>query len=148
MNVGMILHAGLIAARVTGAWRGALILGTSGAGKSDLALRAIDAGFRLVADDRVRVFVSDGRLFGRAPAPLRGLLEIRGLGVLGSNGLDLAPIAIAVRCTQAPAEVERFPSPLAESVLGMMLPRLDLWPFEISAPAKIRRAIEHLGASP
>jgi serine kinase of HPr protein (carbohydrate metabolism regulator) len=49
----MILHAGLVALRLAGFWRGALICGPSGAGKSDLALKALDAGFRLVADDRV-----------------------------------------------------------------------------------------------
>ncbi len=48
----MILHAGLVALRLEGVWRGALIAGPSGVGKSDLALRAIEAGFRLVADDR------------------------------------------------------------------------------------------------
>ena len=54
-----------------GGWRGALIEGPSGAGKSDLALRALDAGFRLVADDRVVVWTSGGRLFGRAPDAAR-----------------------------------------------------------------------------
>ena len=57
----MIRHAGLIARRVDGDWRGALIEGPSGIGKSDLALRLIDAGgsglsgmlrrAELVADD-------------------------------------------------------------------------------------------------
>ena len=35
-----------------------LILGDSGAGKSDLALRLIDDGARLVADDRTELYVS------------------------------------------------------------------------------------------
>jgi len=42
----LILHAGLIALRAGGAWRGALIIGASGTGKSDLMLRAIDYGAR------------------------------------------------------------------------------------------------------
>ena len=83
----MIVHAGLIALFDAGAWRGALIEGPSGAGKSDLALRAIAAGgWRLVADDRVRLFVSAGRLFGRAPAVLAGRMEVRGLGVIAASG--------------------------------------------------------------
>ena len=77
----MILHAGLIAARIAGFWRGVLIEGPSGSGKSDLALRALSQGFRLVADDRVVVWASGGRLFGRAPEILNGLIELRGLGV-------------------------------------------------------------------
>jgi serine kinase of HPr protein (carbohydrate metabolism regulator) len=48
----MIRHAGLVATRLGGRWRGALIEGPSGTGKSDLANRMIATGFRLVADDR------------------------------------------------------------------------------------------------
>ena len=56
---------------------GLLLLGSAGAGKSDLALRLLDHGFLLVADDRVDI--EAGR--ARAPAALAGLLEVRGLGI-------------------------------------------------------------------
>ncbi|HLZ83843.1 MAG TPA: HPr kinase/phosphorylase [Caulobacteraceae bacterium] len=144
----MILHAGLIAIQVAGDWRGALIQGPSGIGKSDLALRALDCGFRLVADDRVVVFVSAGRLFGRAPQTLHGLIEARGLGVVGQTALRLAPIALSVRCKPTPEAVERLPEPSSESLLGCDVPVFEVWPLEYTAPAKIRRAIEHLGARP
>ena len=144
----MILHAGLIAVQVAGAWRGALVQGPSGVGKSDLALRALEWGFRLVADDRVLVFVSQGRLFGRAPDTLRGLIEVRGLGVIRQSALDYAPIALSVRCKPTPAEVQRLPEVRLESLLGLDLPVFEVWPLEHTAPAKIRRAIEHLGARP
>ena len=52
-----------------------LLLGPSGSGKSDLALRLLDRGFLLVADDQV--LIEDG--VARAPPPLAGLLELRGL---------------------------------------------------------------------
>jgi serine kinase of HPr protein (carbohydrate metabolism regulator) len=142
----MILHAGLIALRVAGAWKGALIQGPSGVGKSDLALRALDAGFRLVADDRVVVFASGGGLFGRAPDILRGLIEVRGLGVVRQTALVVAPICLSVRCKPRTDAVERLPDPCSESFLGCDVPILELWPLEPTAPAKIRRAIEHLGA--
>jgi serine kinase of HPr protein (carbohydrate metabolism regulator) len=144
----MILHAGLIARRRHGFWRGALIQGPSGCGKSDLALRALSLGFSLVADDRTLVFVSDGRLFGRAPAPLAGLMEIRGLGVVRESAITFAQIDLSVHCRKSPDEVERLPETVKECFLGIETSRLDLWPFENSAPAKIRRAIEHLGARP
>ena len=142
----MILHAGLIALRTGGSWRGVLIQGPSGAGKSDLALRALTAGFRLVADDRVVVFRSAGGLFGRAPDSLRDLLDVRGLGVIRQAALWTAPVSLSVHCKISPGEIERFPETTTESLLDCELPTLDLWPFENSAPAKIRRAIEHLGA--
>ena len=45
---------------------GVLIRGASGSGKSDLALRLIDAGATLVADDRVDHAVS-ARMFRHPP---------------------------------------------------------------------------------
>ena len=71
----MIIHGGLVMKRINQVWRGALIEGESGSGKSDLMLRLLDLGFRLVADDRVVLWRSDGVLYGRAPDPLRGLIE-------------------------------------------------------------------------
>ena len=66
-----------------GGWRGALLRGPSGAGKSEpgAAARCLPVG-RLVADDRTLVWSSAGRLYGRAPAALAGLVEVRGVGVL------------------------------------------------------------------
>jgi serine kinase of HPr protein (carbohydrate metabolism regulator) len=141
----MILHAGLLALRLAGTWKGALIQGPSGVGKSDLALRALDEGFRLVADDRVLLFVSGGSLFGRAPDRLRGLIEVRGVGVVRQTARPIARICLSVRCTPSAEAVERLPEPCSESILGCRVPILELWPLEHTAPAKIRRAIEYVG---
>ena len=143
----MILHAGLIARLSPGGWRGALIIGPSGVGKSDLALRALDQRFALVADDRTLVFVCQGQVFGRAPGPLAGLIEVRGVGIVRQPALTVAPITLIVRCVEAPEAVERLPEHGTSPILGVALPTIDLWPRENSAPAKIGRAIEHLGAS-
>jgi len=143
-----ILHAGLIARRVNGFWHGALLEGPSGAGKSDLALRAVGQGFRLVADDRVVAFVSGGRLYGRSPDVLSGLMEIRGVGVLGREPLAFARIVLRIACATDPAAVERIPEPSDEPILGIATPTITLWPFELSAPAKITAMLEHLGGRP
>jgi serine kinase of HPr protein (carbohydrate metabolism regulator) len=141
------IHAGLVAVRRDGGWVGALIEGPSGAGKSDLALRALEAGFRLVADDRVILWASDGRLFGRAPASLAGLVEARGVGVVGVSSLALCEVVLIVRCA-ATAEIERMPEPQTAKRAGIPLPVVALCPLEPSAPVKMRRAIDHLGARP
>jgi serine kinase of HPr protein (carbohydrate metabolism regulator) len=140
-----IRHGGLIALRQGGLWTGALITGASGAGKSDLTLRALGLGFRLVADDRVILFVSGGRLWGRAPPPLSGLLEHRGLGVLAEPSLGFARVALSVRCEKPDFALERLPDPCVQSVLGIQIPVLSLHPLEDSAPAKLSRALRHLG---
>ncbi len=137
----MILHAGLIARRGPAGWRGVLIEGPSGAGKSDLALRCLTAGFRLVADDRVLAWTSGGRLFGRAPDALVGLIEIRGLGVRPLPALPLAAIALVVRMGVA----ERLPDRASVKHLGVELPALTLAGLESSGPAKLSHALDHLG---
>jgi serine kinase of HPr protein (carbohydrate metabolism regulator) len=143
----MILHAGLIARLEPGGWRGVLIEGASGSGKSDLALRAIAAGWALVADDRTLVWTSGGRLFGRAAPALAGLIEARGVGVVAEAQRGFAPIDLVVRCVASGA-VDRLPEPQAVSLLGLTLPRLDLVALEASATVKLERALSHLGLRP
>lgn len=139
----MIRHAGLVAQRLDGRWRGVLIEGASGAGKSDLALRALDHGFRLVADDRVVVWTDRGRLFGRAPDTLRGLIEVRGLDVVSVPSVAFCEIGLLARLDQP----DRIPEAATETILGLAVPLLAVAPFESSAPAKLGRAIEAFAAA-
>ena len=62
---------------------GVLLTGSSGLGKSELALELISRGHSLVADDAVELHrTSPEVLEGRCPTMLRDFLEVRGLGVL------------------------------------------------------------------
>jgi serine kinase of HPr protein (carbohydrate metabolism regulator) len=143
----VIHHAGLLALRVAGDWRGALIEGPSGSGKSDLALRALEAGWSLVADDRTLLWTCDGALFGRAPEPLVGLMEVRALGVLATSCRPFAEVRLIVRCVDS-GEVERMPDTAARFLLGVELPVVSLAAREASATAKLGRALTRLGVRP
>ena len=60
-----------------------LLSGRSGVGKSEAALELIKRGHMLVADDVVDIRrVSDTRLIGTCPDPIRHLMEIRGIGLI------------------------------------------------------------------
>lgn len=62
---------------------GVLLVGSSGVGKSETALELVQRGHRLIADDRVELFMIDElTLVGEAPEILQNLLEIRGLGII------------------------------------------------------------------
>lgn len=77
---------------------GVLIIGESGIGKSETGLELIQRGHRLIADDRVELYMMDeSRIIGEAPEILRHLIEIRGVGVI-----DIATLfgVGAVRDTQ------------------------------------------------
>jgi len=111
--------------------RAVLIRGPSASGKSRLALALIEAGLagslpftRLVTDDRAHVAPASGRLLIRPPDPLRGLIEIRGLGV---RKMPFEPVAVAGWVVDLAApDADRLPQPEAEKavIAGVELTRL------------------------
>ncbi len=113
--------------------RGVLLLGPPGAGKSDLALRLIDRGFVLVADDRVEI--ADG--FAAAPAGLAGLLEVRGLGIVRMAFLARAALALAVQLGE---EMVRMPDPARLAMPDVPLIVLD--PRGASAAQRVALALD------
>ena len=139
-----MVHATTIArltSRLTGrGWEAVLLLGGSGVGKSDLALRALDHGWRLVADDYTLLWASGGRLWARAPDTIAGRIEVRGVGLLPVERLGFAPVALAVDCGRD--RVERLPEPGEQQVFeGVGVPAMALNPFESSALAKLSRVL-------
>jgi HPr kinase/phosphorylase len=130
------IHASCIA---IGA-RGVLLLGPSGAGKSDLALRLIDDGAQLVADDRTILFLDKGALWARAPASIGGLIEIRGVGIVKMPARARVKIALVVNLGK---EGERLPvhQPWKAPLKGAaQVPQITLGAHY--APAKIRAALK------
>ena len=123
--------------------RGILLVGGSGTGKSDVALRLIDGGAQLVADDRTILFVANGALHGRAPDSIKGLLEIRGLGIVAMPARPQVRIALVVRLGR---EAERLPrAHFYHMPAGLKdvkpVPQIALDARYASTPAKIRAAL-------
>jgi HPr kinase/phosphorylase len=121
-----------------------LLTGPSGSGKSDLALRMIDGGARLVADDRVELVIEDGRLCCRAPsgmpAGLMGRIEVRGVGIVPApRTTGATPLQWLVELVP-PDTVERMPASETRSYLGHAVPVLRLAAFEASTAVKLRLA--------
>ena len=125
---------------------GVLLRGPSGSGKSDLALRLIDGGAKLVADDHVELSLdAAGRVMARVPKPLAGLLEVRGIGILRMETVRTAPIGLVVDLTPDD-QVERLPEIETCVLLDQPIRRLALAPFHCSTPAKVRLAASRLSA--
>lgn len=122
---------------------GILLRGASGSGKTDLALRLIDEGARLIADDQTELKLLDGALRMTAPPNIAGQIEIRGLGIVGVAALASAPLRLVVDLV-ASDRIERLPEPQFCNLLGRDVPLLALAPFEASAPAKLRLALSAL----
>jgi len=67
---------------------GVLLTGSSGIGKSEIALELISRGHRLIADDMVELSrVGTDVLVGRSPEALKYHMEIRGIGILNIRDL-------------------------------------------------------------
>lgn len=117
---------------------GVLLVGPPGSGKSDLALRLIDRGALLIADDRVIATPGAEGLLLSAPETIAGLLEVRGVGILPAPHVPAAPARLVVDLREPP---ERLPEREMRDVAGVSLPLLRLSSFEVSAAVKVEWAL-------
>ena len=128
-------------ARVDGA---VLLIGGSEAGKSDVALRLIAMGAKLISDDQTALTDAGGVLFASAPSSLHGQMEIRGVGIVNVTPAPPAPVVLTVRLDET-ATVPRLPEPLTHKLPQGLEncaepPFLVLHAFEASTPMKIAAA--------
>lgn len=124
---GPTIHASAV---LVGA-RAMLIRGPAGSGKSRLALGLLDAGgagllplARLVTDDRACVEAVNGQLLVRPPEQLKGLIEVRGVGI---RRLPFEPLAVVGWVVDLAAlDADRLPQPEAETatIAGVPVARL------------------------
>jgi HPr kinase/phosphorylase len=124
--------------------RGVLIGGDSGAGKSRLALALVHRGWQLVSDDRSVIDASSGELRVRAPDALRGLIEIRGVGIMRLPCLIESPAMLLVMLA---ASTPRLPAADRIVLEGQTVPRLPLAQDDFDLPGKVAEALRALPLS-
>lgn len=130
-----------------------LLRGESGAGKSDLALRFLhlqntntqNQDHCLVADDRVIVSCKQGKLIARAPENIEGLIEVRGIGLIPCKFVPQAELKIVADLVPQ-EQVPRMQYPYCEDsyteIEGLRIPCIKIFPFETSAPIKLKYWID------
>ena len=119
---------------------GLLICGDSGSGKSDLCLRLLNSGARLVADDQTEIKNDNGRLIARCPENLRNMLEVRGIGIVETPSIPQTEIRLKL-ILQNKEKIDRMPSFQTEEIEGVPLPVFRMNAFENSAVLKIKTFI-------
>lgn len=136
------LHASTVA--IGG--RAVMLCGASGSGKSDLALRLIDRGAVLVADDYTLLRAEIGGLLAAPPTGIAGKIEIRGIGIVEMPHMRDIPVGMIVQLTDA---IERMPDgPSTRTIAGIDVPVMPLAPFEASAPIKVEHLLARFGLPP
>jgi len=129
------LHASCVA--IDG--RAVLIEGRSGSGKSDLALRLIDRGAKLVSDDYTVLVRERDRLLAQPPATIAGRIEVRGIGIVEMPHSERVPVALVVCLADT---IDRMPEEgNTRSIAGIAVPSIALNGHEASAPVKVGLAL-------
>lgn len=115
--------------------------GMSGAGKSDLACRLIGAGSVLICDDQVAFERRQDKLYADSVEAIRGLMEVRGVGLLRYPVASATRLRLIIDLVKK-EEVQRLPEWETFEILGVSVPRLRLYAFEVSAAIKVFKAME------
>jgi HPr kinase/phosphorylase len=116
--------------------------GMSGSGKSDLAFRLIEAGGTLICDDQVAFERRlDDKIFAGSVEAIRGLLEVRGVGLLHFPVADPSRLRLVIDLVGR-EDVPRLPDLETVDILGVSIPRFKLYAFDISATLKVHMAME------
>ena len=103
-----------------------LIQGPSGTGKTSLALQLIERGAHLIGDDIVEVFIKNKQLYCKSEEKLKGVVEVRGLGlVAGLKVSKPAPVLCVIRLHKKPTE--RLPKKKTISLLNKKIPVFDFY---------------------
>jgi len=112
---------------------GILLAGRSGAGKTECALELVKRGRRLVADDIIMLRRRGALIYGRSPAASRGMLHIRGTGLIdvrkqfGENAFRKeCRVDLIVQLTDHPENAFPTGAERRREILGVMLPQLEL----------------------
>ena len=115
---------------------GVLILGDSGSGKSDLALRLIDSGATLISDDISICRKNSNNIYLYCPPEIKGLLEVREIGIITVPFVERIKLRLVVNLKSN--NNERFPKDSSFRILGIKIPIINIEGKNSSAVAKIK----------
>jgi len=140
----ILLHGTAVLLRGAGFEPGAVLLrGLSGAGKSDLAFRLIETGGQLISDDQVELERRREKIFAGSVDAIKGLLEVRGVGLLRNDVAPQSPLRLVVDLVRR-EDVPRLPEAETVEILEVQVPRIRLHAFDASTPLKIYKMLEVL----
>lgn len=123
--------------------RAVLIEGEPGSGKSSLALALVDRGAQLVGDDGIILRSAGGHLIAGAHPNIRGLMEVRNLGLLHFPVVDDIPVALILSLDADASRFIEAAEPTQRA--GYELPLVRLWPDSPNLALKAELALKTYG---
>ncbi len=150
-NLSETIHGVLVSVRSVGI----LLLGEAGTGKSECALKLLARNHQLVADDVVELDCQNGKLTGKSPPNMRGLLASRIFGILdiqaifGAGALiDSSEIDLFVEFTKETADVLREPGAITRDFLGISVPGYSITANQAAEAANLIELAAHVFRAP
>lgn len=121
---------------------GILIEGSSGSGKSSLAMGLIERAERcglnaaFVADDRFLLTSNEGKLIANVPDTIAGKIEVRGYGIVDLPHQHSCEISVVVRI-KADEDIKRMPEKSSVLIQNISLPLVEVPARHEEAAARI-----------
>ena len=116
--------------------KGVLLIGPSGSGKSDLALRLIDSGATLISDDQTICQRRNDEIFLFPHKKINGLIEVRGVGIIKVPFIEDVKLKMIVQLIDK--QPERIPVREEKKFLDLNIKFIKIIGKEASSTVKVK----------
>ena len=124
--------------------KGVVILGKSGTGKSNLAVKLISMGAKLISDDQTKFKLKENTIIISKPETTPNLIEVRGIGLIKVPFVVSAKLFCFVKITNL--ELKRLPDAKKKSCFGKKIKMMEFNPFYNNESAlflSLRYGVKH-----
>ena len=124
--------------------KGVVILGKSGAGKSNLAIKLISMGAKLISDDKTHVKFKENKIIISKPETTPNFIEARGIGLIKVPFVVSSKLFCFVKITNL--ELNRLPNAKNKYCFGKKIKLMEFNPFYNNESAlfmSIRYGVKH-----
>ena len=106
--------------------KGIVILGKSGAGKSNLAIKLISMGAKLISDDQTHFKLIENKIIISKPETTPNFIEARGIGLIEAPFVVSAKLFCFVKITNL--ELKRLPNAKKKYCFGKKIKMIEFNP--------------------
>ena len=124
--------------------KGVVILGKSGAGKSNLAIKLISMGAKLISDDQTHFKFKENKIIISKPKTTPNFIEARGIGLIKVPFVVSAKLFCFVKITNL--ELNRLPNAKNKYCFGKKIKMMEFNPFYNNESAlfmSLRYGVKH-----